>query len=192
MLINVEAYEITKKLKVAEIPGPVDHPWVKLAHNLCGISGHDVDAKYAWCSSGMNMIIAGVCLKRNPGRVVNFLLKKGHSPDRITEFCNFFDVTYTTVDNGVEIALPKFSASAYSWTEYGGAVPFSEAKRADLLVFVRKDWKNKVIGHHISFLDADSLGKVFAQSLGCNQSNMICSSNKYLRMNLIAVRRARL
>ncbi|MNJ94827.1 hypothetical protein D3C87_125300 [compost metagenome] len=196
MLTNEAVYEsLLKKSKskdqYKEIPGKVDHPWIKAAHNLCGIHGKDIDATVPWCSSGMNLEVVGEGLKRNAGRMIKHLLDKGRKSSLIQEICDLYSVDYTLRDNGLEVELPALSAAAKSWREIGVDVPFADAQRGDYLVFKRYNKWGKVVGHHIAVLDEDKLGRVFVRALGCNQSNKICSSNTYLRSSLVSVRRSR-
>jgi hypothetical protein len=190
-MITREAYNFTLKyVGTKEVVGPDNNPMITIAHHLCGLSIEnptiDVDSSIPWCSSWVNLAIVCACIRRNPKRAVEMLQKRGIKSTVIVK-CFLYakmSLSYMNIDTGEEIVAPTWSANSKSWDTWGVAIPFDQAQRGDLVRLTRDG------GGHISFLDEDSLGILSLKILGGNQSDQVCSSNRYSKTRLVHVRRA--
>lgn len=191
MNYNKLVFDRMKKLAaigIKEIAGVQDNPWIVNAHRLCSITGKASVDEIPWCSSGMNRIVCEVMFQVNPARTAKILKARGVQQSMIQKLADAVsaDINF---DSGAKVFIPMLSAAASSWKTFGEAVKISEAQLGDFVVLVRRNWRGKIIGHHIALLDEAKMGMIYSRLLGCNQSNMLCSSNSYLRVNVVAVRR---
>lgn len=191
MSINRDAYDFTREfIGLKEIPGPNDNRMIEVAHRLCkieGASGGLNTDEIPWCSAWVVLAIVCSNIRRNPKRALFMLKGRGFEESLIKECFSFAKIDYDKmkdIETGETIVPPTWSASSLSWDTWGVSVPFTEAKRGDLVRLTRKG------GGHIAFLDADSLGLMWLQLLGGNQNNQICSTNTYLKQRLVTVRRS--
>ena len=182
--------------KVAEIKGPEDHPKIELAHAITKIESGLVQKpnsdEIPWCSSIMNLwhLIAGA--RMNPGQVFRWLAERNqtHLFFRIMAYAhptwrNISEAekeAYKTMNSGLWIPKPTFSAWARSWEDWGFPVPTKDAQVGDMAVFIRDG------GGHIAIFM--KMGWTTVTVVGGNQNNEVCSADWYARTRLIGIRRA--
>lgn len=188
-MINLEAYLFTiENIGLAEIKGAKDNRMIEVAHRLTNIEGAkggtDTDS-IPWCSSWVVLAIVCANIRRNPKRAFEMLKARGLEDSVIKECFEYAKKSWDdrTIETGVPVIPPTWSANSKSWDTWGQSVSFDQARRGDVVRLTRDG------GGHVAFLDEDSLGKIMLTLLGGNQSDKICSANYYSRTRLVHVRR---
>lgn len=187
-MIEKEAYGFTSEyVGLMEVKGKADNPMIVDGHRLThiiGMSPVQFGDEIPWCSSWMNLAIMCSNIRRNPQGAFNYLKSLRADDLLITRLFGYAKVSMMNrQDTGKRMARITESASAASWKDWGVSVPFDQARRGDVCVLKREG------GHHVAFLDEDTMGKMFIRLLGGNQGDQICSK-QFIKTRLITVRRS--
>jgi hypothetical protein len=189
--LNLEAYFFSiENIGLKEIKGPENNRLIELSHYLTKISGPnpqgvDVDSTIPWCSSWMNLCFVVANMRANPRAAIDMLTKRKIVRSVIDEIISISQIGMIR-DTQKEVIEPTWSAASKSWDQWGEEIPFEQARRGDVVRLIRDG------GGHVAFLDEDELGTLSLRILGGNQSDMVCSSNRYMKSRLVTVRRAKI